>query len=252
MKTFPRLFLLFWLLSLAVVAEPKFPIPATSNQVVLVLNNGWDDPTGKLWRFERKSESEPWVKVGGSVLVNLGRTGFAWGSSPLIDLGDTAQLKGPMKKEGDGKSPAGLFPFLKAFGHPAAPKGYTEGENLPFLVVDSHQCVDDSKSPYYNQVVNPKEVGGVTWTSAEKMKIDLYEMGLVVGHNCPKAKPGMGSCIFYHLQSGPKEPTSGCTSMDRASLSALLLWLKKDAEPVVLQLPRSEFERMADKSWPTL
>jgi hypothetical protein len=38
--------------------------------------------------------------------------------------------------------------------------------------------------------------------------------------------------------------------MDTGSLTSLLLWLKKDAEPVLLQLPRSEFERIADKSWP--
>jgi L,D-peptidoglycan transpeptidase YkuD (ErfK/YbiS/YcfS/YnhG family) len=84
------------------------------------------------------------------------------------------------------------------------------------------------------------------------MKIDLYRMGLVVGHNCPDVNPGMGSCIFFHLQRGPKDPTSGCTSMDTAPLSDLLLWLKTDSEPVVLQLPRAQFEKMADASWPKL
>lgn len=250
MTSLLRYSFLLWLLVLAASAEPKCPIPETSTQAVVVLSSNWDDPTAKMWRFERETASQPWVKVAGPIAVNLGRTGFAWGSSSLLDLGDPSQLKGPKKKEGDGKSPAGLFPFLKAFGHPAAPAGYDQKQNLPFLVVDSHQCVDDAKSPYYNQVVDPKQTGGVSWDSAEKMKIDLYEMGLVVGHNCPKARPGMGSCIFYHLQRGPKEPTSGCTSMDPASLSALLLWLKADAEPVVLQLPKTEFERLADKSWP--
>lgn len=248
-SVFGFLFIVLWLLA-AAVAEPNCPIPETSKQAVLVLSSAWDDTTAEMWRFERESATSPWVKVGGPVAVNLGRTGFAWGSSPLMELGDPAQLKGPRKKEGDGKSPAGIFPFLKAFGHPTAPKGYSQKENLPFLVVDSHQCVDDAKSPYYNQVVDPEATGGVTWNSAEKMKIDLYEMGLVVGHNCPKAKPGMGSCIFYHLQRGPGDPTSGCTSMDAGSLSALLLWLRRDAEPVVLQLPEAEFERMSDKSWP--
>jgi D-alanyl-D-alanine dipeptidase len=202
-----------------------------------------------MWRYQRKTAKDTWMRVGDAVPVNLGRTGLAWGRSALTDLGDPTGIKGPQKREGDGKSPAGLFPILQAFGHPKAPKGYKE-TNLPFLVVEGEQCVDDSTSPYYNQVVDPSQTGGVTWLSAEKMKIDLYRMGLVIGHNCPDASPGLGSCIFFHLQRGPKDPTSGCTSMDTGSLTSLLLWLKKDAEPVLLQLPRSEFERIADKSWP--
>lgn len=249
MRTFLRCALVLWLLAAAAAADPKFPIPESSRQAVLVLSTSWDDPTAQMWRFERASAEAPWKAVGAAVPVNLGRKGLGWGYSSLIEEADPASTKGPHKKEGDGKSPAGLFFFLQAFGHPGRPQGYSDS-NLPFLLVDAEQCVDDKNSKYYNTIVNPKETGGVSWDSAEKMKIDLYEMGLVVGHNCPAARPGMGSCIFFHLQSAPKEPTSGCTSMDGASLSQLMLWLKADAEPVLLQLPRARFESLRDASWP--
>ena len=214
-------------------------LPQDSLQLVTVINDHWDDTTAVMRRFQRENPQQKWVEVGQPVPVNLGRTGLAWGSSPLMD---TTRLEGKRKQEGDGRSPAGLFPFLQAFGHPAPPSGYGE-KNLPFLTVDQEQCVDDGKSAYYNQIVRPDEVGGVTWNSAETMKIDLYEMGLVVGHNCPKAKPGMGSCIFFHLERGPGKPTAGCTSMKRRDLRALLLWLKADKHPVVIQLPKKEFQK---------
>ncbi len=249
MKIAWRIALILQLVVLAATADPKFPIPDTSLQAVVVLSANWDDPTARMLRFERVSAAKPWSPVGHAVPVNLGRTGLAWGRSKLISDKDPSSTVGPTKKEGDGKAPAGLFPFLQAFGYPTSPKGYSDS-NLPFLVVESQQCVDDATSEHYNTIVEPAKVGGATWNSAETMKIDLYRMGLVVGHNCPDAKPGKGSCIFFHLQSGAKAPTSGCTAMDAASLSNLLLWLKRDAQPVVLQLPQSEFKKRHHESWP--
>jgi D-alanyl-D-alanine dipeptidase len=249
MKIVLRIALILQLVALAVTADPKFPIPESSLQAVVVLSADWNASTAKMLRFERTSPSKPWTAVGNAVPVNLGRTGLAWGRSDLIRDSDPSSTMGPRKKEGDGKAPAGLFPFLQAFGHPSSPTGYSDS-NLPFLIVEAEQCVDDAESEHYNTVVKPSEVGGVTWNSAETMKIDLYRMGLVVGHNCPDAKPGMGSCIFFHLQSKAGAPTSGCTAMDAASLTSLLLWLKRDAQPVVLQLPQAEFKKRHDKSWP--
>jgi hypothetical protein len=250
MKTLPLLAIL-WLLTLPVLAGPTFPIPDSSRQVVVVLSDGWDDATALMWRFERQDAGAGWTPVGNAVKVNLGRTGLAWGRSSLIQQSDPCSTEGPRKKEGDGKSPAGLFPFLKAFGHPTPPQGYGKG-NLPFLVITDQQCVDDTASEHYNQILSPSDDPDASWSSAEKMSIDLYRWGLVVGHNCPKAQPGLGSCIFYHLQRGPGQPTSGCTSMDASSLKGLLLWLQSDAQPVVLQLPRSVYEKMRDNSWPRL
>ncbi len=229
-------------------AKPSFQIPEKTLQVVVVVNPGWNETSATMTCYERDSADAPWRKVGKNVPVNLGRTGLAWGRSPVMKQnpkkGDFAS-----KKEGDGRSPAGLFPITGAFGHPTAPAGYDES-NLPFTTLDEQQCVDDGKSPYYNQIVDPKEVGGRTWSSAEKMKIEVYQRGLVVAHNCPKAEPGAGSCIFFHLQSGPGETTSGCTSMAREPMERLMLWLKQESHPLVLQLPRQEMKALPGEGWP--
>ena len=189
-------------------------------------------------RYQRSSEQDTWKKVGKPVRINLGRTGLAWGSSPLMK--EPAKNR---KKEGDGRAPAGLFPILRAFGHPSPPEGYSE-RNLEFLTITDEQCVDDVDSEHYNTIVRPDKVGGVSWDSAEKMKIGVYRLGLVIGHNCPDAAPAMGSCIFFHYESGPGVPTAGCTSMAKDSLKTLVLWLDRDSNPVLLQLPLSVYRSL--------
>lgn len=250
MRRYPLLLLALVLTSLGSFAQTDCAIPDVSRQVIVVLSPDWDSTVATMYRFERASAVSAWKPIGAVVPVNLGRTGLAWGRSELM-AGAVFKPSDPHKKEGDGKAPAGLFPILKAFGHPQPPVGYDKS-NLPFIFVRDHQCVDDVKSPYYNQIVRPTEVGGVSWSSAETMKIGLYQMGLVVGHNCGDAKAGLGSCIFFHRQSAPGAPTSGCTSMADGPLVNLLRWLKSEAKPVVLQLPRAQFDTIADPSWPRL
>jgi D-alanyl-D-alanine dipeptidase len=234
-----RFLFLFLFLLLGPVAAQDWAIPADSRQLVVVCNETWDETTGLMIRYQRSSGEKPWRQVGKPVRINLGRTGLAWGASPLM----SEQPAGKVKKEGDGRAPAGLFPIIQAFGHPEPPKGYSK-ENLKFLSITDEQCVDDPKSEYYNQIVQPEKVGGVTWSSAETMKIGVYRLGLVIGHNRPNAVPGMGSAIFFHYQDGPGVPTSGCTSMDEESLKTLVLWLKRSANPVLIQLPRPQYESL--------
>ena len=240
---FFRLLSLILVLVAQVIAHPSIEMPSDCLQVVVVTNRGWDDTRATMHRFEREDQSAPWMRKGAAVPVNLGRTGLAWGSSSLMQPGLAKGAGGGQKKEGDGRAPAGIFPFLQAFGHPQAPKGYTS-DNLPFILLDDHQCVDDSDSRFYNQVVKPKEVGGVSWNSAETMKIDLYRLGLVVGHNCPDAVAGLGSCIFFHLESAPGSPTAGCTSMAEAALAETMLWLKTDKNPVLIQMPKAHYQKL--------
>ncbi len=211
-------------------------LPEDADQLILVLSNDWKTTTATLWTFHRTSATHPWKRELGPFPVNLGRTGLAWGRSPLMrhPLPD-----GPTKKEGDGKAPAGLFEVVSAFGHPNPPSGYGE-ENLPFVSLTDQHCVDDPNHALYNRIVSPREVEASDWKSSETMAIPLYRLGLVVDHNCSEVEPGAGSCIFFHLQRGPGSPTAGCTSMAPSDLTALVLWLKRDARPVLLQLPEAE------------
>lgn len=215
---------------------PWATLPSEVSQLVLVVSSDWKATTGTLVAFRRGSPADTWTRELGPFPVNLGRTGLAWGRSPLMS-GDIPA--GPKKREGDGKAPAGLFDIVSAFGHPAPPVGYSE-RNLPFLNITDQQCIDDSDHPFYNRILSPQDSSSPDWKSSETMAIPLYRLGLVVDHNCSDPEPGAGSCIFFHLERNPGSPTAGCTSLSASNLNALALWLERDAKPVLLQLPRSQ------------
>ncbi|MBZ0233219.1 MAG: hypothetical protein K8M05_12885 [Deltaproteobacteria bacterium] len=157
--------------------------------------------------------------------------------------GAPAGRPGPLKQEGDGKSPAGIFALGPAFGYaPAAPAG----ARIPYTPVDARwRCVDDPTSAVYNRILDERTVTR-DWSSAEDMRRAdaLYAWVVEVGHN-RAAVPGGGSCIFLHVWGGPGDPTVGCTAMDHDVLASLLTTLDPAANPVLVQLPAAEYDALA-------
>jgi D-alanyl-D-alanine dipeptidase len=71
----------------------------------------------------------------------------------------------------------------------------------------------------------------------------LYKWGLVVDHNA-RAIPGGGSCIFLHIWKDSSTATAGCTAMREQDLVTLLRWLDPKRRPVLIQMPRTEYDRL--------
>lgn len=168
--------------------------------------------------------------------VVVGKHGMAWGRGVHAYW----MLSGTHKKEGDGKTPAGLFKLGVAFG-----KQHNPDWKLPFFEVDgSLFCVDDPTSKFYNAIVSDQEVVK-DWTSAEEMKRDdqLYDLGIVVEHNTDPVTPSNGSCIFMHIWRAQGKGTEGCTAMPREHMEQLLNFLDPDQDPHLLQLPKSAHSR---------
>ena len=226
-----------------------------SRQVVLVVSDDWDATTAVLQCYARGAARGPWTPVGKPVNVTLGRTGLAWGlgrhdSSPPRAPNAMHRvwgpLPGPVKREGDGKSPAGVFDLPAAFGY--APKERAGGVKLPYLALtDDVVGVDDVKSKFYNRIVRVDRETVKDWDSQETMRRadGLYEWGVLVGHNTSPTVPGAGSCIFIHIWRGPGQPTAGCTAMSRDRVVGLVAWLDPQAKPVLVQLPRAAYRRLA-------
>lgn len=233
---------LFWL--------PAGPLQAgdalqwsEGQQLVRVISADWDASAGELQRFERRGDG--WTSVGDSFAVSIGRKGSAWG----VGLGPAQD--GAQKREGDGRSPAGLFGIGTAFGY-AGSAEYGMGY-LPLKA--AHYCIDDPESWLYNRIVDVREVGALAVASStEPMRRDVhldgdqaYRLGFVVEHN-PEAGKGAGSCIFAHVWRGEGQPTAGCTAMSEASMTALLDWLDADREPRFLLLPLAAYSEL-EQEW---
>jgi L,D-peptidoglycan transpeptidase YkuD (ErfK/YbiS/YcfS/YnhG family) len=69
----------------------------------------------------------------------------------------------------------------------------------------------------------------------------LLLLGVVVDHNAGKPLSGGGSCIFLHIWSSAGQGTTGCTVMEAQNIEILLRWLNSAAQPVLVQLPESEY-----------
>jgi D-alanyl-D-alanine dipeptidase len=213
-------------------------IPASARQLVLVVTPSWDTTSGTLRRYARSSASAPWRRVGPVVPVVVGAAGLAWGADSLGASGD------PHKREGDGRSPAGVFPLDSAFGF-AAPSGMRQ-VGLPYVpLLAGTECVDDTASVHYNTVVDRDRVPEVDWSSSEHMRrIAQYQVGVVVGYNTRPVTKGHGSCIFLHVWDGPGSTTAGCTAFPRADVERLVAWLDAAKHPVLVQLPSAEYARL--------
>jgi L,D-peptidoglycan transpeptidase YkuD (ErfK/YbiS/YcfS/YnhG family) len=213
-----------------------------ATQMVLVTTADWDANTGTLRTFARDGQGA-WRQAGAAMPVTIGRKGSAWG----LGLHPAAQPEGPVKREGDGRSPAGVFAIGEAFGY-----AKQAGTALPYAQMqDTSWCMDVVASPLYTRIVDAKQVGeAAVQGSSEPMRLDLhnhgdhrYRAGFVIEHN-PAAVKGAGSCIFAHLWKAPGEPTTGCTAMDDATMQRLYGWLRPDAHPVFVLLPRAEYDRL--------
>lgn len=216
----------------------------SSGQLVLVITESWGTSSGLLRRYERAARD--WRLVGESTPVVVGRNGLAWGVGEF----EPPRLgTGPIKKEGDGRSPAGAFGLNVAFGDaPAADWGDL---HVPYMQAKtSVRCVDDSKSHHYNRLVDENEIVSDWRTSESLLREDkLYRVGIVVDHNVrPNPTPGLGSCIFIHAWRSPSEGTAGCTATESSVVEALLRWLNVDLRPVLVQLPNEEYVRLR-RSW---
>ena len=212
------------------------PLIERSEQLVVVTTPSWTSTTGSIRRFERARSTSEWRAIDQPTPVVVGRTGIAWGVGF-----DGVSTEGPHKREGDGKSPAGMFPLDTVFGF--APPGSMGSVRMPYVqLLASTDCVDDTASVHYNTVVDRGSVSRVDWNSAEHMRsIPQYEVGVIVGYNAkPPVKP-RGSCIFLHVWSGPGSHTAGCTAFDEAKLRELISWLDPEKRPLLVQLTTGDY-----------
>ncbi len=202
---------------------------AKSDKLLVVTTPDWNTVNGTLKRYVRSHGK--WKQLGQAVPIVVGKNGMAW--DPALASGD-----GPVKHEGDGRSPAGIYPLTKTFGFApslGAAKDY-------FSLTPAIECVDDVNSVHYAQIVNNEKVAK-DWNSSEHMRsIELYRWGVVVPYNMEGTKAGAGSCIFLHIAPASGNGTAGCTAMPEANIEEIVHWIGKGA--VLVQMPEAQYTRM--------
>ena len=207
-----------------------------NEQIILVVGDNYNSKKAVLSCFENG------VKIFDSFEVNVGKNGFGLGvGERSLSKTDTA----PIKYEGDKKSPIGVFSLDSVFGYKRDLK-----TKMPYLhATDELICVDDSDSPFYNQIIKK---GKNLPKSFENMRRDdfQYELGVFVGHNKEQLAK-RGSCIFLHVEKAKGEATAGCSSMKLEDIKKIVSWLDKSKNPILLQVTKKELEEVL-KLYPAL
>jgi D-alanyl-D-alanine dipeptidase len=227
-------------------ASVRGPIPSATTQLVVTLTEGWTGTDSTLLRFERVPGGS-WESVGEPIASVIGHGGLGWGRG--LHTGG-AQPDEPVKREGDGRSPAGVFAIGGVYGYDKEFSGTT---TLPYQQVDRKwRCVNDSASTHYNRVLDSEGIEK-DWKEAEQMRRrdELYRLVVPIDHNAilgGKPEAEAGSCIFLHVWRRAGKPTIGCTAMPHDKLEGLASWLDTPAKPVLVALPRERYEALR-ASW---
>jgi L,D-peptidoglycan transpeptidase YkuD (ErfK/YbiS/YcfS/YnhG family) len=227
----PQMRTLFFLLFIATFASAQQnPLIAKSTKLIVVTTPDWNSVHGSLTRYEKSAGK--WKQLGGPVSIVVGKSGIGW--TPALPPDKEA----PVKHEGDGRSPAGIFRLTQTFGFADALPGAKDYLALTPAI----ECVDDVKSAHYAHIVDRSKVK-VDWNSSEKMReISLYKWGVVVPYNMKDTKSGAGSCIFLHIAPSSGNGTAGCTAMPEANIEEIVRWIGKGA--VLVQMPQAQYSQM--------
>jgi L,D-peptidoglycan transpeptidase YkuD (ErfK/YbiS/YcfS/YnhG family) len=214
------------------------PLGDDVRQLIVSVAPDWSAWRGTLQRYERGSDGQ-WRRVGAKVPVLYGKNGLAWGRG--VRGGEEPGLQ---KREGDGRSPAGVFAIGRIYGNdPRLP----DGADFPFRqVTDEDAWPDDPKNPFYNQHVIVDEARPPAWFASQRMRTGdpAYRWRVEIRHNADPIEPGAGSATFFHIRRGETRRTSGCTTMSERALQDMVVWLRAAANPHYVLLPRAEYERL--------
>lgn len=224
-------------------------LPADCRQAVIGIAEGWNDSHATLNLVQRNAQGK-WVRVLGPLPARLGRNGLAWGRGL-----HTNPRGAVLKKEGDGRSPAGIFALGGLWVTNPTPVQHAAG--IPYVKVGPNDLwvTDPAMPKLYNRWVRLDHPAATPWELHEQMRQTDYahSIKMLVCHNTPERRGGAvvngGSSIFFHIwrENGGK-PTAGCTAMAEENLRALIARLNPALRPVYVLLPREEYARLRT-SW---
>ncbi len=234
--------LLTALFFLGAIGQAKAALPPETTQAIIGIADGWDSSRAALSLVEK--DGGRWRRVLGPVSARLGSKGLVWG------LGLHANPRGAVvKKEGDGRSPAGVF----ALGGVWTTRDDVKLDaSIPVVrVCDRDLWVSDLRSPYYNRYVRLDHPAATPWEKKEQMRLNdaAHSIKMLIRHNTDETRGrpvrGAGSSIFFHIwRQGGAYPTAGCTAMAESDLRAILGRLKASRHPVYILLPNADYVRL--------
>lgn len=229
---------LLTLTALALLPVRAFELPEATTQCIVGIAADWNSSTVTLQLFEKHGHT--WKPVAKEWPGRLGKNGLVWGRgiSPT-------PAGASLKKEGDGRSPAGVYRIGGAWGYAAKIRKFPA---LDYRQITSRDLwVEDPASPKYNCNVILDREPATAWEKKQQMRQDdpVHALKLFIAHNAPpKVVPGAGSSIFFHIwRNGGTKATAGCTTMDSTTLGWLISKIDPARRPLYVLLTKADYQK---------
>jgi L,D-peptidoglycan transpeptidase YkuD (ErfK/YbiS/YcfS/YnhG family) len=223
---------------LTILPSAAFVLPANSKQCLVGTAATWDSSMVTLRLYEKTGGT--WKPVSESWQGRLGKNGLIWGKG-LNPVPASALTK----KEGDNRSPAGVFSIGGAWGYEPS---IVKKAALPYRQVTPRDLwIEDPASPNYNRNVILDHDPATAWEKKQQMKQTdpVHSIKLFIAHNAPpNVTPHAGSSIFFHIwRGGGSKPTAGCTTMEKSKLQWLISQIDPAMNPLYVLLPLADYEK---------
>lgn len=216
-----------------------FQLPSDSSQCVVGISEGWNHSHVSLTFFEK--EKGAWVQKKAQWAGRLGSKGLVWGRG--IHINPPGAI---LKKEGDGRSPAGVFALGGVWGYHSSVKKHPK--TFYHRVTSRDLWVEDGDSPHYNRFLQLKHEPKLEWEKKAQMIQGDYahSLKMFIAHNAPpKVTAQGGSSIFFHIwRKGGAAATAGCTTMAEIHLRDIIARVDPSRHPLYVLLPRQEYNRL--------
>ena len=131
------------------------------------------------------------------------------------------------KKEGDNKTPKGIFKIGSIFYR--ADKVKKPTSNLDTIIIKKNMAwCDDPRSKFYNKLIKIKK--GLNISYEKLFRSDSkYDLLIVIKYNFKKIIKSKGSAIFLHLTKN-YSPTQGCIVLKKKDFLILSMLIKKNTK----------------------
>ena len=186
----------------------KFEVSSSTNQIILVIPQNYSSTSAMLYFYVK--EKDKWV--------------------PHIETNAFIGLNGLGKeKEGDKKTPVGVYKFNCYFGIEDNP-----GTNLNYVKVnESHYWDGDNNSKNYNTLVNAEIYSDFNKSECEHL-IEVnpgYEYALNMDYN-KKQVPKKGAGLFLHCFT-KNNYTAGCVAIQKDQLKNIYQEINEDCHIII-------------------
>lgn len=181
------------------------------SQFLVVFNEKPESFSAVFVALEKKGKN--WFVKQSPIEAGIGKNGFALPNQ---------------KREGDGKSPTGIFKLGKLFSYEKQSGILLENQQT----TKEDKWIDDVNSPDYN-----KHIIGVTQAKSYEnllLNTDLYKYCTVIEYNTNPVVKGKGSAIFFHVALNPSSFTLGCVAIYEIYMELMVNWLDPKQNPTII------------------